>query len=186
MNIILFLQRKGVIKVIPLVASDRNASALARARPRKLPGLRFEWVKTKVNVYIEYNQRVCAGITKSLRQGSRNIDRYGLLYQDDENVNFNPGKVKGLELEGIYPLKHFVERYSAVLHLIQHPKHISHYAEKVHALCRKVKVKAEAAEFPKTCQTSKMLPLKRCKAAEPMQSRTPSMSLRRSSSMGKM
>ena len=179
MNIILFLQRKGVIKVIPLVASDRNASALARARPRKLPGLRFEWVKTKVNVYIEYNQRVCAGITKSLRQGSRNIDRYGLLYQDDENVNFNPGKVKGLELEGIYPLKHFVERYSAVLHLIQHPKHISHYAEKVHALCRKVKVKAEAAEFPKTCQTSKML-------AEPMQSRTPSMSLRRSSSMGKM
>lgn len=56
-------------------------------------------------------------------------------YQDQNNSKFQIGKISKNEKE-TYHLKHFAERYSAILHLIQHPKDINKYAEKVHNLVK--------------------------------------------------
>ena len=55
--------------------------------------------------------------------------------KDNPDWNFHHGMVKSDERE-TYLLMHFAERYSACLHLIQHPKDLLGYSNKVHKLVK--------------------------------------------------
>ena len=70
--------------------------------------------------------------------------------QVNPNPLFHYGMVKSDECE-TYLLKHFTERYSACLHLINHPADLEGYADKVHKL---VKTQEKpVAEIISDCQS---------------------------------
>ena len=76
--------------------------------------------------------------TAFIRDKERKL--YGWNREEEDNLCWYrfvqwDGKIKDNEKE-TYLLKHFAERYSAILHLIQHPKDIFFYASSVHKLVK--------------------------------------------------
>lgn len=138
-NILMFLQRKKILVI------DVNKSG----------GKKLEWIESRVQKFIdEVIPNFYEKLSKDQATAAALIKQYGVsAYQDPNNSNFKIGKISKNEKE-TYHLKHFAERYSAILHLIQHPKDINKYAEKVHNL---VKTKAPnpetAVDDGKSCIT---------------------------------